>query len=103
MTSINRMMIQTQEATKGRRVICIGDTTEWNLMKHKRRINLKSSKIGLISDNYTYWFMSHNILGIDMDSLDPYGWSSVEAFNRPIDNEAFTRDNYSVSIEEKVS
>ncbi|MGB4958341.1 MAG: IS4 family transposase [Saprospiraceae bacterium] len=100
---INRMMKRTQVETKGKRVICIGDTTEWNLMRHKRRINLKSSKIGVISDNYTYGFMSHNILGIDRDSLDPHGWLSVEVFNRPIDNEAFTRDNDSVPIEEKES
>ncbi|MBK9256935.1 MAG: IS4 family transposase [Saprospiraceae bacterium] len=100
---INRMMLQTQAATKGKRVICLGDTTEWNLMKHKRRINLKSSKIGVISDNRTYGFLSHNILGIDRDSLDPHGWLSVDVFNRDIDNEAFTRDNHSVPIEEKES
>lgn len=96
-------MLQTSEQTKGKRILCIGDSTEWNLMKHKRRLNLKSSKIGVISDNHTYGFLSHNILGLERDSTDPVGWLSVEVFNRALDNEAFKRENDSVPIEEKES
>ncbi len=100
---VNKMMVKSKEATKDKHVICLGDTSEWNLMNHKNRLKLDSDKIGVLSDNSTYGFMSHNILGIDRETSDILGWLNIELFNRPIDNVPYTRDNASVSIEEKES
>jgi hypothetical protein len=97
------MMVKSKEATKDRCVICLGDTSEWNLMNHKNRLKLKGGKIGLLSDNRTIGFMSHNIIGLDRDTSDILGWLNIELFNRPIDNVPYTRDNGSVPIEDKES
>jgi hypothetical protein len=97
------MMVKSKEATRARRVICVGDTSEWNLMNHKNRLKLQSSKIGLLSDNRTIGFMSHNVLGLDRETSEVLGWLYIELFNRPIDNVPYTRDNGSVPIEDKES
>jgi hypothetical protein len=100
---INKSLLNTQSGSIGKRLIIISDTTEYNFENHRRRIDCTSKKIGLISDNKSLGFLGHNLLAVNRDTNDIVGWADILLFNRAIDNEAHTRENWTVPIQEKES
>jgi len=86
----------------GKSVLALCDTTEYNLNKHRKRIN-DFTGLGMTSDNKSVGFYVHGILAVDKSSRMPLGWSCPYVYNRPMDNKPFTEPNSSRCISEKES
>lgn len=65
---------------KGKDLICIQDTTEYNYHHHKHL--LKEAELGTISDNRSLGLRVHPMLVMDAQDRFPYGFSSIEIINR---------------------
>ena len=65
---------------KGKDLICIQDTTEYNYHHHKHL--LKEAELGTISDNRSLGLRVHPMMVIDAQDGFPYGFSSIEIINR---------------------
>lgn len=88
--------------SKGRHLLAINDTVDFNLESHKGRVDVKNG-FGL-SSNSTMGFKLHSSLILDAHSLFPIGFSSIDIWNRAEDNPLKNERNYHHSkIEEKES
>src|SRR5690554_3011906 len=68
---------------KGRHLLCVQDTCEINLSKHKGRLS-ENSGLGLSDKSDTgHCFKLHPGLVLDAQDLNPLGFSHIKIFNRP--------------------
>lgn len=69
--------------SKGRHLLCIQDTCEVNLTKQKGRLN-ENSGLGRSDKSDTgYCFKLHPGLVLDVEGLNPLGFSHIKVFHRP--------------------
>lgn len=92
---------QLRKTVKGKELICIQDTTEYNYNHHKDI--LKKDQLGTISDNYSLGLRVHPMLVMDYDGF-PYGISSLQILNRlGKEQDRHERKYQQLPIEEKES
>lgn len=87
---INEMQTRCAERVKDRIVLCIQDSTEINLSRHKGRLrgdseNPMGNGVGDINDNFGTGFFIHPSLVVDAANAFPIGFSSMLLWNRPSD------------------
>lgn len=71
--------------SKGRHLLCIQDTCEVNLSSHKGRLN-ENSGLGRSDKSDTgHCFKLHPGLVLDVQGLNPLGFSHIKVFHRPED------------------
>lgn len=70
------------EVLSGRHVLVLGDSTSYNLSKHKGRIRDVAS-IGVLNDNKTVGFHSHVNLVLDAQKGDVLGVADILHWSRP--------------------
>lgn len=90
---------------KDRYVVCIQDTTEINLINHRRRIQ-KDNYIGTTNakNERGLGFMLHLSLVLDALTLYPYGYADIKIWNRPQEFRSKHQRQYDkLPIEEKES
>jgi hypothetical protein len=86
---------------KGKDLICVQDTTEYNYNHHKNI--LKENELGTISDNWSLGLRVHPMLVMDRDGF-PYGISSLQILNRVNKTQdRYERKYQQLPIEEKES
>ncbi len=69
--------------SKGRHLLCIQDTCEVNLTKQKGRLN-ENSGLGRSDNSDTrHCFKLHPGLVLDVEGLNPLGFSHIKLFHRP--------------------
>jgi hypothetical protein len=92
---------QLGKKIKGKDLICIQDTSEYNYNHHKHI--LKKDQLGTISDNYSLGLRVHPMLIMDNDGF-PYGISSLQILNRVNkEQDRHERKYQQLPIEEKES
>lgn len=99
---IDRLSHSTSQSVEGKRVLVLADTTEYNLHSHIGRIK-DFEGIGATSLNDIWGFFSQNQLVLERQSQQAIGWANIMLFNRPLNNKAFKRGNYTLPIAEKES
>jgi hypothetical protein len=67
----------------GRHLLCIQDTSEVNLSKHKGRLNLNSGLGRSDKSDTGHCFKLHPGLVLDVQGLSPLGFSHIKVFDRP--------------------
>lgn len=88
---------------KGRHVLCIQDTTEFNLSGQQRRIR-PGSGLGKTSNNDVLGFMLHSSLVVDANRGSALGYSYIKAWERKLDAPDRHERNYQqLPIEKKES
>ena len=99
---IERTVLQCNQNSKGRHVLALNDTVDFNLDAHTGRLDLVHG-FGL-SSNTTLGFKLHSSLIVDAQSLFPLGFSSMDCWARPLDHPLKKDRNYKSSpLEEKES
>lgn len=69
--------------SKGRHLLCVQDTCEVNLINHKGRLN-ENSGLGRSDNPGTgHCFKVHPGLVLDVEGLNPLGFSDIKVFHRP--------------------
>jgi Transposase DNA-binding len=92
-------------ACTGKFVVCIQDTTEINLSKHRNRI-LKDEFIGTTNQKgeYGLGFLLHPSFVLDAQSGIPYGYADIKVWNRSLTLKTkFERSYNKLPITEKES
>lgn len=90
---------------KDKYVLCIQDTTEINLSRHRNRIK-RDGSIGITNSkaNTGLGFLIHPSLVIDAETAIPYGYSAIKIWNRPLElRNKHEREYYKLPIEDKES
>jgi hypothetical protein len=97
-----KTFIKCNNNSKGRHLLAINDTVDFNLESHKGRVELNNG-FGL-SSNTTMGFKLHSSLILDAQSLFPIGFSSIDIWNRSEDTPLKNERHYKHSkIEDKES
>jgi hypothetical protein len=101
---IEEMAGRCGKAVAGRVVLCIQDTTEVNLSRHKNRLK-PNSGLGLIDAVLKgHGFKIHPSLVIDAGSLFPLGWGDIHIWHRGMEKKDSSRQEMMrLSIEDKES
>ena len=91
--------------SEGRHVLCIQDTTEFNYIKKRERLNEDDPDLGPLSkEKASLGFFLHPCLVIDAEDHRPYGFSSVQIWNRSKDKGSKQSRKYrELPLEEKES
>jgi Transposase DDE domain len=90
------------QRTKGRNLICIQDTSEYNYQHHYRLI--KEGELGPISDDVSLGMKVHPMLVVDQHDNFTYGFSSFEIINQAGKQTTRHQRNYKhLDIEQKQS
>ena len=80
---IEEMSNRCGKAAAGKVVLCIQDTTEVNLSRHRNRLK-PDSGLGLIDAVLKgFGFKIHPSLIVDAATLFPMGWADINIWNRP--------------------
>lgn len=80
---INESSQRMGRLSKGRHLLCIQDTCEVNLSSHKGRLN-QDSGLGRSDKSDTgHCFKLHPGLVLDVQGLNPLGFSHIKVFHRP--------------------
>lgn len=88
----------------GRNLLCIQDTCEVNLVKHKGRLNADSGLGRSDKSDTAHCFKIHPGLVLDTEGLNPLGFSHIKVFHRPEEMPDRTQRNYKKqAIEDKES
>lgn len=91
------------ELCKGRHVLCIQDTTEFNLSGQRGRIKPESG-LGRTSKNDVFGFMLHSSLVVDANKGNALGYSYIKTWERKEDAPDRHQRNYQqLPIEKKES
>jgi len=69
--------------SKGRHLLCIQDTCEVNLTKQKGRLNENSGLGRSDNSDIGHCFKLHPGLVLDVEGLNPLGFSHIKLFHRP--------------------
>src|SRR5882724_3434319 len=101
---IEEMAGRCKRAVAGKVVLCIQDTTEVNLSRHKNRLK-PDSGLGLIDAVLKgYGFKLHPSLIVEAGSLFPLGWGDIRVWHRGMEKKDSSRQEMMrLSIEEKES
>jgi len=79
---IRNMSANCRSCVAGKMVLCIQDSSEINLFRHRNRIK-KDGHIGVTNASETgLGFFIHPSFVLDAESLIPYGFSDVKVWNR---------------------
>lgn len=98
---VSSIISRSAELCKDRHLLCIQDTTEFNLSTHQGRIKAQSG-LGTTSRDDIMGFMLHSSLVVDAEKSHALGYSYIKTWERPED--APNRDGYQqLPIEEKES
>lgn len=82
---INESSGRMRNLSEGRHLLCIQDTCEVNLSSHKGRLN-ENSGLGRSDKSDTgHCFKIHPGLVLDIQGLNPLGFSHIKVFHRPED------------------
>lgn len=101
---ISNMASRCAEASRGKMVLCIQDTTEINLYNHKNRLKRDNSIGSTNSSDHCLGFLMHPSLVIDAQSYIPYGFSHIKLWSRPEDMPKKSERGYKkLPIEQKES
>lgn len=88
---------------KGRHLLCIQDTTEFNLSAHQGRIKAASG-LGKTTKEGIVGFMLHSSLVIDADAGRALGYSSIKTWERKEDTpDRHVREYQKLPIQQKES
>jgi hypothetical protein len=88
---------------KGRNLLCIQDTSEFNLSNHQGRIK-KNSGVGKTTKEGILGFMLHSSLVVDADKGSALGYSFIKLWERKEDTpDRHERSYKSLPIEQKES
>ncbi|MDO5978215.1 IS4 family transposase [Flavivirga spongiicola] len=80
--------------SKGRHLLCLQDTCEVNLSSHKGRLN-ENSGLGQSDKSGTgHCFKLHPGLVLDIQGLNPLGFSHIKVFHRPEEKPDRIQRNY---------
>lgn len=79
---IKMCCISRHEAISGKHVLVLGDTTTYNLNKHRRRIQ-DVENLGVLDDNKSMGFYCHVNLALDANSGDVLGLADILFWSRP--------------------
>lgn len=101
---INEASSRAKSLANGRDLLCIQDTCEINLGKHKGRLK-EDSGLGRSDKGQTgHCFKVHPGLVMDANTFSPLGFSHIKIFHRPEDKpDKYERDYKKQAIEEKES
>ncbi|MDO5974834.1 IS4 family transposase, partial [Flavivirga jejuensis] len=101
---INESSRRMGNLSEGRHLLCLQDTCEVNLSSHKRRLN-ENSGLGRSDKSDTgHCFKIHPGLVLDVQGLNPLGFSHIKVFHRPEDMpDRIQRGYKQQSIKEKES
>lgn len=79
---IKNMSANCRSCVSGKSVLCIQDSSEINLYRHRNRIH-KDDNLGLTNASETgLGFFIHPSFVLDAESLIPYGFADVRVWNR---------------------
>lgn len=79
---IRNMSANCRSCVAGKTVLCIQDSSEINLYRHRNRI-VKDDTIGITNASETgLGFFIHPSFVLDAESMMPYGFSDVKVWNR---------------------
>jgi hypothetical protein len=83
---VDNLQANCVESCRGKYVVCIQDTTEINLNKHRHRIK-HDSNIGTTNQQgeYGLGFFLHPCLVLDANIGTPYGYADIKVWNRPLE------------------
>ena len=101
---INEVTSRTRNMAKGRHLLCVQDTCEVNLSKHKGRLKSNSGLGRSDKSDTAHCFKLHPGLVLDAHSLSPLGFSHIKIFHRPEEMPDRKQRNYKRQpIEDKES
>jgi hypothetical protein len=80
---VNESSQRMSKLSKGRHLLCLQDTCEINLGKHKGRLNENSGLGRSDKSDTAHCFKLHPGLVLDVQSLNPLGFSHIKLFHRP--------------------
>ncbi len=101
---INEVTSRMSLLAKGRHLLCIQDTCEVNLGKHKGRLKPNSGLGRSDKSDTAHCFKLHPGLVLDAPSLSPLGFSHIKIFHRPEEMPDRKQRNYKRQpIEDKES
>ncbi len=80
---INESSQRMSKLSKGRHLLCLQDTCEINLGKHKGRLNENSGLGRSDKSDTSHCFKLHPGLVLDVQGLNPIGFSHIKLFHRP--------------------
>lgn len=80
---INESSQRMSQLSKGRHLLCIQDTCEVNLSSHKGRLNNNSGLGRSDKSDTSHCFKLHPGLVLDVQGLNPLGFSHIKVFHRP--------------------
>ena len=85
-------------------LLCIQDTSEINLSKHKDLFEKEDPDVGQLTKKGNIGFYCHPMLVVDPIQKIPLGFSSIELYNRPWEQKNKHERNYkNLAIEDKES
>lgn len=91
-------------AVKGKKVLCLQDTSEANFAWHSGGLKANDADLGPVGNNKDVGFFMHPSLCLDMEDGYPLGFSDVLLFNRRWDKtDKLQRDYKKQELEEKES
>lgn len=100
---ISDSVSRTKIMCKGRHVLSIQDTTEFNFGNTPKRTK-PNNGLGPLRISKTFGFFLHPCLVLDAFSLAPLGFSHIDIWNRDADNgNRYSRNYPSLPIEDKES
>lgn len=93
-----------QAMSGGRHLLCIQDTSEINLGRHKGRLAPNSGLGASDNADSEHCFKLHPGLVVDAQTMNPLGFSAIKVFARPVDRPNKTQRDYARQpIEQKES
>ena len=102
---VNNISQNCISAAAGKFVVCIQDTTEINLSRHRSRIKQDDS-LGVLNERKveSLGFLMHPSLVLDAVNGTPYGYADIKLWNRSLSFTTKNERNYrSLPIEQKES
>jgi hypothetical protein len=81
---VNSIIDRSRDLCKGKHLLCIQDTTEFNFSTHRGRIKAESG-LDTTSRDDVLGFMLHSSLVVDADKSHALGYSYIKTWERPAD------------------
>lgn len=99
---IDLMVNQCAKNVRGRDIVCLQDTSEYNFQRHANRI--KPGELGPMGGDEGIGFFAHPMLAIDEEQEVSLGFGALELWHRHFDKVGKNERKYkSLPIEEKES
>ena len=100
----NSSQSKARQASQGRHVLCLQDTSEINYEKHRSFFHVDDQDLGPVGKNTDIGFFLHPMLVVDTNGYFPLGFSSIHCWNRRFDKQDKNQRDYkNQPIEEKES